>query len=80
MTNKQLNKIARQISNLGASDQLNIIRASDEELPKVLQRLGIELPSSSWIMVVIKILLFGLGLVLAGMGSVSAANIIVYGC
>ncbi|MBP5712137.1 MAG: hypothetical protein J6W77_03925 [Prevotella sp.] len=40
---------------------------------RILEELGISLPASSWWLVVLKIILYGLGLVLAGVGTSAAA-------
>lgn len=74
MSKKQTNQIARAVANLDADDQLKVLRASDDELPKILEELGITLPASSWWLVVLKIILYGLGLVLAGVGTSAAAQ------
>lgn len=77
MSKKEKLRILRAVANLDADDQLRILRSSDSDLPQVLEELGITLPSSNWWLVVVKILLYGLGLVLAGVGtSVSAQTII----
>ena len=74
MSNKQKIQLSRAIANLDAEDQLRVLRASDDELPKILEELGISLPSTSWWLVVLKIILYGLGLVLAGVGTSAAAQ------
>lgn len=74
MSNKQKIQLSRAIANLDADDQLRVLRASDDELPKILEELGISLPASSWWLVALKIILYGLGLVLAGVGTSAAAQ------
>lgn len=75
MTQKKLNAIARQIVNMDVRDQLKIEHATDDDLPSVLKELGIELPASNWILRVIKIVLYGLGIILAGIGTANAASL-----
>ena len=76
MSKRQQIQLSRAIANLDAADQLRVLHASDDELPKVLQELGVSLPASNWWLVVIKILIYGLGLVLAGIGTASAQTLI----
>lgn len=75
MKQKQLNEIARKIANMDNKDQLQIAYATDDDLPSVLKELGIELPSSNWILRVLKIILYGLGIILAGIGTANAASL-----
>lgn len=67
-------QLAKAIANLNADEQMRILTATDDDLPRVLAELGITLPSSSWLLIVLKIVLYGLGLVLAGVGTTAAAQ------
>lgn len=68
--------IARQVANLPDEERANITSSTDEELPKILRELGIALPASSWWLRVLKIILYGLGIIMAGFGTAEAANVI----
>lgn len=76
MSNKQTKSIIRQIANLSSSQQADIVTATDEELPAILQQFGIELPASTWWLRILKIALYALGLVLAGIGTANAQCLI----
>lgn len=77
MSNKQKMRLARYVANLDGADQSRIIHASDSELPQVLSELGVTLPASSWWLVVIKIVLYALGLILAGIGTSATAQTLI---
>ncbi len=73
MSNKTKN-LVRAVANLDADDQLRVLRANDDELPEILKELGIELPSTSWVLRILKILLYAAGIILAGIGTTVSAN------
>ena len=74
MSNKQKIQLARAVANLSAEDQLRVLHAKDDDLPKILEELGISLPASSWWLVAFKIILYTLGLILAGVGTTATAS------
>lgn len=74
MTKKQTLDIVKQLSLLSSSDRNLIVNTPDGELPEVLKELGISLPSSNWLLRVLKIILYALGIVLAGVGTASAST------
>ena len=76
MSNKTKN-LVRAVANLDAADQLKVLRASDDELPEILKGLGIELPSTSWVLRIIKILLYAAGIILAGIGTTTTASAMI---
>ena len=78
MTNKQTMRIARYVAKLSLRDQTRIINAPEAELPQVLEELGVSLPASNWWLVALKILLYGFGLILAGVGSSAAAQTLIF--
>lgn len=78
MSNKKTKALIRAIANLDAADQLRVLRASDEDLPAVLQSLGLSLPSNNWLLIVAKIVLYAAGLILAGIGTSVAAQTLIY--
>lgn len=76
MSNKTKN-LVRAVANLEAADQLRVLRASDDDLPEILKELGIELPSTSWVLRIIKILLYAAGIILAGIGTTTTASAMI---
>lgn len=77
MSNKQKTaQLAKAVANLNAEQQMKILTSTDDDLPRILSELGVTLPTSSWWLVVLKIILYGLGLVLAGVGTSAAAQTI----
>lgn len=70
---KKTNQLIRQIANLDSADQLAILRSDDDELPELLKKLGIAIPASSWWLKVIKVLIYALGIFLAGVGTTASA-------
>lgn len=74
MTKMKTNNLIRNIASLDEDQQRRLRISTDDELPKLLQEFGISLPSSSWWLRIIKIILYGLGIVLAGLGTSAAAQ------
>lgn len=75
MNNRQKASLARQIADLPDSDRKKIADAPASDLPTILEELGISLPASNWWMIAIKTLLYLAGLILAGMGTATAATL-----
>lgn len=76
MTYKQISTLAKLVANLDGNDQLKILRSeTPKEVAQTLQQVGYEIPASNWLLVVLKVVLFALGLILAGVGTASAANL-----
>lgn len=73
---KELANMAKQIANLPEDDRRAIGTSAPEDIPNLLRYLGVHLPASNWILVILKIILFALGVILAGMGTIQAATII----
>lgn len=65
----------RRIARLPEEDRDRILTATDDELPEVLMQLGISLPSTSWVLRILKVLLYAAGIILAGVGTAQAATI-----
>lgn len=74
--NKQVEQVARQIAAMDEDQQRKIRTASKDELPEILQELGVTLPASSWWLRIIKIALYALGLILAGIGTTASAAVL----
>lgn len=70
---KKTNQLIRQIANLDSANQLAILRSDDDDLPELLKKLGIVIPSSTWWLKVIKVLIYALGIFLAGVGTTASA-------
>lgn len=77
MSKKETTKLVRQITSLRDDDLKTLRVVPDDRLPEILQELGISLPGSSWVLRVIKIVLYGLGIVLAGLGTAQAATMVI---
>lgn len=75
MRNKHIIDALRIFSQLPQDEQRELLYTDDEHLPEVLKKIGIELPSSSWLLRVLKIVLYGLGIILAGIGTANAASL-----
>ena len=75
MNNRQKASLARQVAALPDSDRKKIADAPTSDLPTILQELGISLPASNWWMIAIKAILYIAGIILAGMGTATAATI-----
>lgn len=73
---KQVQQIVRQVASMDEDQQRKIRTSSSDELPEVLQDLGVSLPSSSWILKVLKVLLYALGVFLAGVGTTASAAVL----
>ena len=71
---KKISTALRRIARLPKEDRERILSSTDDELPEVLMELGISLPSSSWVLRVLKVLLYAAGLLLAGFGTAEAAT------
>lgn len=70
----KLSTALRLIARLPKEDRDRILQSTDDELPEVLMELGISLPSSSWWLRVLKVLLYAAGILLAGLGTAEAAT------
>lgn len=70
----KLSTVLRRIARLPKEDRDRILKSTDDELPEVLMELGISLPSTSWWIRVIKVLLYAAGILLAGLGTAEAAT------
>lgn len=70
----KLSTALRRIARLPQEARDRILQSTDDELPEVLMELGISLPSSSWFLRVIKVLLYAAGILLAGLGTAEAAT------
>lgn len=78
MTYKQISNLAKLVANLDGHDQLKILRSeTPKEVADTLKQVGYEIPASNWLLVVVKIVLFALGLILAGVGTSSAATLML---
>lgn len=71
---EKLSTALRRIARLPKEDRNRILQSTDDELPEVLMELGISLPSSSWLLRVLKVLLYAAGILLAGLGTAEAAT------
>lgn len=70
----KLSTALRSIARLPKEDRDRILQSTDDELPEVLMELGISLPSTSWFLRVLKVLLYAAGILLAGLGTAEAAT------
>lgn len=70
----KLSTALRRIARLPKEDRDRILQSTDDELPEVLIELGISLPSSSWFLRALKVLLYAAGILLAGLGTAEAAT------
>lgn len=73
---EKLSTALRRIARLPKEDRDRILQSTDDELPDVLMELGISLPSTSWFLRVLKVLLYAAGILLAGLGTAEAATIL----
>lgn len=71
---EKLSTALRRIARLPKEDRDRILQSTDDELPEVLMELGISLPSTSWFLRVLKVLLYAAGILLAGLGTAEAAT------
>lgn len=71
---EKLSTALRRIARLPQEDRDRILQSTDDELPEVLMELGISLPSSSWLLRVLKVILYAAGILLAGLGTAEAAT------
>ena len=72
----KLSTALRRIALLPKEDRDRILQSTDDELPEVLMELGISLPSTSWFLRVLKVLLYAAGILLAGLGTAEAATMV----
>lgn len=72
---KDILNIAKQVASLPEEDRRAIETSNTKDLPAILQEVGILLPTSSWWLRVLKVILYGLGIILAGIGTADAATI-----
>lgn len=73
---EKLSTALRSIARLPKVDRDRILQSTDDELPEVLMELGISLPSTSWFLRVLKVLLYAAGILLAGLGTAEAATMV----
>lgn len=73
---EKLSTALRRIARLPKEDRDRILQSTDDELPEVLMELGISLPSTSWFLRVLKVLLYAAGILLAGLGTAEAATMV----
>lgn len=73
---EKLSTAIRRIARLPKEDRDRILQSTDDELPVILMELGISLPSSSWFLRILKVLLYAAGILLAGLGTAEAATIV----
>lgn len=71
---EKLSTALRRIARLPKEDRERILKSTDDELPDVLMELGISLPSTSWFLRVLKVILYAAGILLAGLGTAEAAT------
>ena len=71
---EKLSTALRRIARLPKEDRDRILQSTDDELPDVLMQLGISLPSTSWVLRILKVLLYAAGILLAGLGTAEAAT------
>lgn len=76
MKTEKLSTALRRIARLPKEDRDRILQSTDDELPEVLMELGISLPSTSWFLRVLKVLLYAAGILLAGLGTAEAATMV----
>lgn len=73
---QETNKLVRQLLNLDAAKMERVRETSDNDLPAVLEELGVTVPSMNWFTILLKVVLYAVGLVLAGMGTATAATMV----
>lgn len=73
---EKISTALRRIAQLPKEDRDRILQSTDDELPEVLMELGISLPSTSWFLRVLKVLLYAAGILLAGLGTAEAATMV----
>lgn len=71
---EKLSTALRRIARLPKEDRDRILQSTDDELPEILMELGISLPTTSWFLRVLKVLLYAAGILLAGLGTAEAAT------
>lgn len=76
--NTQTKKLVQDIISLTPTEQNIIKQSSSDELPEVLKDMGISLPSSNWILRILKILLYSIGIILAGVGTSATAQSLIF--
>lgn len=76
--NKQSKNLVKSVASMDEETLLKIRTSTDEELPEVLQNVGLSLPASNWVLVVLKIVLYAIGLILAGVGTIACTNTLIY--
>lgn len=76
--NKQTKKLVRSVAALDESTLLKLRTSKDDEISDVLQQVGLSLPASNWVLVILKIALYAIGLILAGVGTIACTNHIIY--
>lgn len=74
--NEKITNALRNVARLTKEDRDRILSATDDDLPSILRDLGISLPSNSWFLRILKVLLYAAGILLAGMGTAEAATIV----
>lgn len=74
----KLSTALRRIARLPKEERDRILQSTDDELPEVLMELGISLPSTSWFLRVLKVLLYAAGILLAGLGTAEAATMVQF--
>ena len=75
---KETKTLVRQLLNLGDADLERARETSDAELPALLDELGVTVPSMNWLTIVLKVVLYAVGLILAGMGTATAATMVTF--
>lgn len=75
--NKSTSSLVRQVARLSDTERARISATPTDDLPDVLRDLGISLPASSWWLRVIKVILYAAGILLAGIGTASAATMTI---
>lgn len=70
----KLSTALRSIARLPKEDRDRILQSTDDELPEILMELGITLPTTSWFLRILKVLLYAAGILLAGLGTAEAAT------
>lgn len=76
MTNSEKN-LTRSLLRLSDAERQQLLSTSNEDLPNTLKELGISLPATNWVLRILKILLYGLGIVLAGVGTISCTSLFI---
>lgn len=74
--NEKISNALRKVARLSDSDRDRILTATDDDLPGILRDLGVSLPSTSWFLRILKVLLYAAGILLAGMGTAEAATLV----